>query len=365
MMEPMTEFYSLNNQVGTIRDKGERVEVVVSNSALKERSTLYADDEEDLRLLIDATLRFYAYREIDYKYYPSTYLPWGKDTFYRFDILGTRYRGARVQEKAEELNPGNIVLLVREGDNPRDESAIRVTTMDGTTIGYVPARRCYDVSERFDKVGVAIVEANNLYDDEAITVLFAFENCELEHLPWDKMGMPQSRLRVSEANPFRGKYFDVVGRFKTIGNKSNAIRYMEDFGGVPYWHEYKIAPQIVVVGDGSTDKAIEELNERVKANPQLKVMRESELVALIEEHQPGWLSVQAKASAKPKKEIPKDISSARSYISKTLKKLESGVGDKDKLLQGLQQRVDMLLAAKEPMGDDLKLRLMYVGVDVE
>ena len=365
-MEPIADIYSLNNKVGNVRDKGERFEVVVSNRALKERTVLYADDEDDLQLLVDAALRFYAYREIDYKYYPCSYLPWGKDTFYRFDVLGTRYRGEKAQEKAEELNPGDIVLLVRESDNPRDENAIRVTTMDGTTIGYVPARRCDDISELFDKVGIAIVEANNLYNDEAITVLFAFENCELEHLPWDKMDKPQPRLRVTGANPVRGKYFDVVGRFKAIGNKSNAIRYMEDLGGVAYWRSrIEAKPQIIVIGDGSTEKAFDEVVEREKADPYLKVLLESELVAIIEQLQPGFITEQAKTNDKPKKEIPKDISSARSYISKTLKKLETGTGDKDKLIQGLQQRVDMLLEAKEPMGDDLKLRLMYAGIDIE
>lgn len=364
-MENAVETYSPNNSMGAVRNKGDRVEVVVSNSTLNERSTLYADDEDDLRLLVDAALRFFACREIDYKYYPRTYLPWGKDNYWRFDVLGTGYRGAKARSKAEELEPGHIVLLVRESDNQKDENAIRVVLMDGTTIGYVPARRCDDVSSRMGNVGLAIVETNNLYDGEPITVLFAFELCQLALLPWNKIGGPRPRLRIEGGNPIRGKYFDVTGRFKTLKSHSNVIRLLEDFGGIPYWRDYDAKAQILVVGDGSPEKIYDEVAQREDADPQLKVMLEPELVALIEQYQPGWVSVQAKAKAKPKKKTPKDICSARSYISKTLKKIESGTGDIDKLRKGLQERVDMLLAAKEPMGDDLKLRLMYVGVNVQ
>lgn len=357
--------YSNNNLIGDIKNKGERVQITVSNRELKERSLLYADDEDDLQILVDAVLRFWAAREIDYKYYPRTYLPWGKDTFYRFDILGTRYRGEKAQEKAEELAPGDIVLLVREGDNPQDENAIRVTTMDGTNIGYVPSRRCYDISSMVDNVGMAIVESNNLYDGESITVLFAFQNCEFKNLDWEIVGTPKPRLRVSGSNPIRGKYFDVVGRFKTLGNKSDAIRYLEDLGGIPYWHEYKIEPQIVIIGDGSQEKVYDEVALREKNDPKIHAMLESEIVSIIEEKFPGFFSKQAKAKAKPKKEVSKEISNARSYISKNLKKLETGTGNMDLLQKNIQERVNLLLSVKEPIGDDLQLRLMYAGIQIE
>lgn len=355
--------YSNNNTTGSVTDKGDCVQVTISNSVLKVRSTLYADDEEDLRLIVDAALRFWAACEIDYKWYPKTYLPWGKDTFYRFDILGTNYRGEKAQSKALALETGDIVLLVRESDNPRDENAIRVTTMDGTTIGYVPARRCFDVACKVDKVGIAIVEANNLYDDEPITVLFAFENCELEHLDWSMIGEPQPRLRITGGNPIRGKYFDVQGRFKTLGSKSTVIRFLEEFGGVPYWHYIKdVTPQIVVVGDSSKQNVFDELAAKKEAGLNFRVMSESEFAALIEEYQPGFLAKQVKAKSKPKKETPKDISSARSYISKNLKKLEDGAGNADILRQNLKKRLDLIIAANEQISDDLLFRLDAVGV---
>ncbi len=357
--------YSPNNCVGELKDKGQRVQVTISNSVLKERSTLYADDEDDLRLIVDAALRFWAAREIDYKWYPRTYLPWGKDTFYRFDVLGTNFRGGKARAKAGNLEPGDIVLLVRESDNPRDENAIRVTTVDGTTIGYVPARRCFDVASMVDKVGIAIVEANNLYDDEPITVLFAFENCELERLDWNKIGEPQPRLCITGDNPIRDKYFDVQGRFKTLGSKSKAIRYLEDFGGVPYWHYRKdVTPQIVVVGDDSQQNIYEELAAKKATDPNLRVMSETEFAALIEEYQPGFLAKQAKVKAKPKKQTTKDISNARSYISKTLKKVEAAEGNLDFLRKGLKERLDLLVAANEPIGDELLFRLDAVGVSL-
>lgn len=360
----ITSLYSSNNKVGDIKDKGERVQVSVSNSVLKERTTIYSDDEDDLQILVDAVLRFWAAREIDYKYYPRTYLPWGKDKFYRFDVLGTNYRGEKAQLKAEDLEAGDIVLLVREGDNPRDEDAIRVTMMDGTTIGYVPSRRCEDISCLVDNVGMAIVESNNLYDDEPITVLFAFENCELKNLDWSQVGTPKPRLRIDGANPVRWKYFDVVGRFKVLGSQSNVINLMEDLGGVAYWRSHIDAkPQIIVIGDGSTEKVFDDVSERESNNPGLKVFLESELVKIIEELQPGFIANLSKA--KLKKEVPKEISSARSYISKNLKKLETGTGNIELLQKNIQERVNLLLSAKEPMGDDLQLRLMYAGILIE
>ena len=80
------------------------------------------------------------------------------------------------------------------------------------------------------------------------------------------MGKPKPRLRISGANPVRGKYFDVVGRFKAIGNKSNAIRYMEDLGGVAYWRSrIEAKPQIIVIGESSTEKVFDEVAEKEKA----------------------------------------------------------------------------------------------------
>lgn len=364
-MAQISDIYSPNNSLGKLQGKGDRVQVTISNSELKERSTLYADDEDDLRLIVDAALRFWAAREVDYKWYPKTYLPWGRDTFYRFDVLGTSFRGEKARTKAEALEAGDIVLLVRESDNPRDENAIRVTTMDGTTIGYVPARRCFDVACKVDKVGIAIVEANNLYDDEPITVLFAFENCELERLDWSKIGEPLPRLRITGENPIRGKYFDVQGRFKMLGNRSKVIRLLEDFGGVPYWHYLKdVTPQIVVVGDSSQQSVYDELAAKKAADPDFRVMPESEFAALIEEYQPGFLVKQAKAKSKPQKETPKDISNARSYISKTLKKVEAGEGNIEAFRKELKERLDLLVEANEQIGDELLFRLDAVGVSL-
>lgn len=360
----ITSLYSSNNKVGNVKDKGEHVQVSISNCVLKERTIVYADNEDDLELLVDAVLRFWAAREIDYKYYPRTYLPWGKDKFYRFDVLGTNYRGEKAQLKAESLEAGDIVLLVCEGDNPRDEDAIRVTTMDGTTIGYVPSRRCEDISCFIDNIGIAIVESNNLYDDEPITVLFAFDNCELKNLDWKQVGTPIPRLRVNETTPVRGKYFDVVGRFKFLGSKSNVIRLMEDLGGIAYWRSHIDAkPQIIVIGDSSTEKIYNEVSERESNIPGLKTFLESELVHIIEELQPGFIANLAKT--KLKKEVPKEISSARSYISKNLKKLETGKGNKELIQKNIQERVHLLLSAKELMSDDLQLRLMYAGILIE
>jgi hypothetical protein len=52
----------------------------------------------------------------------------------KFDIAGTAYTNARFLN----LEEGAELLLVREPENVHDPKAIKVTTIDGMLLGYVP-----------------------------------------------------------------------------------------------------------------------------------------------------------------------------------------------------------------------------------
>lgn len=67
----------------------------------------------------------------------------------------------------------------------------------------------------------------------------------------------------------------------------------------------------------------------------------------------------------------KDVANARSYISKNISKLEAIAGDKGMnseeftaLKAKVEQRVNVIVAAKEPMGEALAERLADVGISV-
>ena len=59
-------------------------------------------------------------------------------------LLHTRINGSRYVENIEQLaralREGDSVRLVLEPENPYDERAIRVDTMDGDKLGYIPRR---------------------------------------------------------------------------------------------------------------------------------------------------------------------------------------------------------------------------------
>lgn len=59
----------------------------------------------------------------------------------------------------------------------------------------------------------------------------------------------------------------------------------------------------------------------------------------------------------------KAVTNARSYISKNIDKLKGD--EKEKYLQKVQERVDVILKAGEPMGDELLKELEELGVNVK
>ena len=56
-----------------------------------------------------------------------------------FEVKGTIYRSKKDISRAEKLKVGESVLLIKEPDNEHDHTAVKVCTLDGHHIGYVPA----------------------------------------------------------------------------------------------------------------------------------------------------------------------------------------------------------------------------------
>ena len=66
-------------------------------------------------------------------------MPFEQDIFlFGTEVVGTRYR-ENIEELYNSLELGDKVALIREPDNPHDEYAIRIETLDEHLIGYFPS----------------------------------------------------------------------------------------------------------------------------------------------------------------------------------------------------------------------------------
>ena len=73
----------------------------------------------------------------------------------RITIAGVRYREDRARVMAM-MKPGEVLYLVREGNNCYDDHAIRVDFPEGQKLGYVPRQENSDLAEQMDR-GVIFV----------------------------------------------------------------------------------------------------------------------------------------------------------------------------------------------------------------
>lgn len=68
-------------------------------------------------------------------------MPFERDIFlFGTEIAGTNY-AENIHALYEALNEGDMVALIREPDNPYDEYAIRIETVDSELIGYIPSEK--------------------------------------------------------------------------------------------------------------------------------------------------------------------------------------------------------------------------------
>jgi hypothetical protein len=362
MMEQVIKTYSPNNTFNKIAYANGGCRIQISNSVLKEETIFETDTEIEARLISERVMHYYSCKESDYTYYPCTNVSSHAGSFWRFDIVGMLYRDESSIIKASKVRQGELLLLVRERNNPKDPNAIRVLTVDGIHIGYVPARRCSDVSSKMGIVGVCWAEQNNFEYKEFITVRFSFEICKLEDLDENLLNKPGVRIRIDKNNPFAGRLYEVQGRFKLFPSQGEVHYVMRDFGAIPYWEDHIThRPELLVLGSSSPVETLEIVERQKAENPELEVIKETELASIMDLYNPGWMAKLAKPKAE-KKPIPKGVGSARAYISKTLKKMESGA-DPEAFRQSLQERVDIIITANEPMGESLRQRLRAFGVN--
>lgn len=64
-----------------------------------------------------------------------------------FEVKGTFYRSKKNILRAEELTVGESVLLIKEPNNEHDHTAVKVCTLDGHHIGYVPAYLSSEITD--------------------------------------------------------------------------------------------------------------------------------------------------------------------------------------------------------------------------
>lgn len=84
-----------------------------------------------------------------------------------FRVVGVSFH----RDAVAGLKAGDPLILVCEEDNPHDVNAIRVSTPDGTQIGFVPA----DVARRIrnDSMGKqfnAVVDSERIFDGRVVGV---------------------------------------------------------------------------------------------------------------------------------------------------------------------------------------------------
>lgn len=69
-----------------------------------------------------------------------------------FSVKGLKYRDQDAINEAQYLDDGDTLILVPEPNNSVDPYAVRVITLNGTHIGYVPASDSYFVTQNIDYI---------------------------------------------------------------------------------------------------------------------------------------------------------------------------------------------------------------------
>jgi hypothetical protein len=80
---------------------------------------------------------------------PGTDTPRGRA--YPIAVVGEQYPnrdGSDRQSVIQRLQPGAVILLVREPDNPRDPNAVHLTDAQGQGVGYLDRDRAVQISEQ-------------------------------------------------------------------------------------------------------------------------------------------------------------------------------------------------------------------------
>lgn len=83
---------------------------------------------------------------------------------YTLHLSGEEYDGR--QGLVGRLEPGQLLFLRREPNNPHDSNAVAVTTQFGSTIGYIPRKNANWVSRVLDEGYAMNASVACLFDDD-------------------------------------------------------------------------------------------------------------------------------------------------------------------------------------------------------
>ena len=81
------------------------------------------------------------------------------------NVAGISYR----QDAASRCQVGDPVQLIREPENPHDENAIQVLSIDGEPLGYIPRSQSAELAADMDslsRVSATIKKVTGGYDDK-------------------------------------------------------------------------------------------------------------------------------------------------------------------------------------------------------
>ena len=66
-------------------------------------------------------------------------------------IVGVTFENR--QENIKKIRAGEVVLLIREPNNPYDENAIAVKSRSGLSLGHIKRELAYELAPRLDRLG--------------------------------------------------------------------------------------------------------------------------------------------------------------------------------------------------------------------
>lgn len=152
-------------------------------------------------------------------------------TYFTCEVRGTYYRTSSEIERARNLDIDEPLLLSKEPDNPRDMYAIKIQTMDGYNIGYLPKEYARCLNKHMD----------------------AFVDCFVDRVV-DSNAAPYVYIRVffnkkttvhymeMVKDPYKRQHYDSIQDWETSMNENPndfyiVYRYVEALRNAGQWIE--------------------------------------------------------------------------------------------------------------------------------
>ncbi len=152
----------------------------------------------------------------------------------RITIAGVRYREDRARVMAM-MKPGEVLYLVREGNNCYDDQAIRVDFPEGQKLGYVPRQENSDLAEQMDRGVIFVGIITSLRRHESWVEADIYERL---HVPFPDFAGFTLRTSGFFAWETRCSIFPGSRRFvHKTRNPHDGVIHCVDFTFAPAWWE--------------------------------------------------------------------------------------------------------------------------------